>query len=236
VLLGHHVLSLARVWLHREKVEREAADQFARLSGDLRDAGAPGTLIGMSEKAATDEAEHAILCRRVVDRLAPGLAPLEPALGASLGPAGLTLERRALYASVALSCVTETFSAALLLEMRRLATDDLVRDTVQRILRDEIDHSRLGWGYLAWVAGREDVSWLSAYLPGMIHDAVGSDLPPASLTGASSHPGEGRGVLAGDRIQDIAGRVLAQVIAPGLARYGIHAGQGRTKARSGAAA
>ena len=225
MLLGDHLLSVARVWRHRERVEREAADQFARLAGDLRDAGAPPALIDMAEAAAVDEAEHAVLCRAVVDRLAPGLAPLAPALGVSLGPAGLSPRRRALYRAVALSCVTETFSTALLLEMRRLATDGQVHATVQRILRDEIDHSRLGWAYLAWVAAREDVSWLSAHLPGMLREAIGGDLPPAAPAAPIRHAGEDRGVLARERILEVAGRAYDQVIAPGLARYDIRAGR-----------
>ncbi len=229
LLVDHVPLRLARVWLHREKVEHEAAAQFHRLGGEMRAAGLPRRIIDLADAAAADEAEHAILCRRVVDHLAPGLAPLVPDPVGPLGPVGLSAGRRALYASVALACVTETFSTALLLEMQRLATDPLVGATVHRILRDEINHSRLGWGHLAWAVEREDVSWLALFLVGMVHALIRSDLPPASYddeTAPADQPGEGQGVLSAARIRDVATRAFEDVIAPGLARYGIVARSG----------
>lgn len=229
MLLVDDLLSVARVWLHREKVEHEAAGQFERLAVDLAAAGAPGQLVDLAGRAAADEVEHVVLCRRVVDHLAPGLAPLMPAASsAALGPS-LPVERRALYGSVALSCVTETFSTALLLEMRRLAADELVGATIQRILRDEIAHSRLGWAHLAWAARRGEVGWLAAHLPGMVRESLGGELPPvaadAAVDGAASHPGDRFGVLSAARIRGVAALALEQVIVPGLARYGIDAGE-----------
>jgi hypothetical protein len=223
VLLGR-VLSLARVWRHREQVEREAAAQFAQLADDLRASAVPAHLVALAQSAAEDEAAHAILCRCLVDHIGAGhppLPPLPPRPVVVLGPPGLSVNRRALYASVALSCVTETFSTALLLEMQRLATDDRVAQTVHRILRDEVQHSRLGWAHLAWAAERGDVSWLGPYLGDMVNASVGSDLPLELLRDESGHPGDGSGVLSAARIQDVVTAALEQVVVPGFARYGL---------------
>ena len=221
MLLVHVVLSLAEVWQHREKVEHEAAAQFHRLAGELRVAGVPRRLVDMAGDACEDETEHASMCRRLVEHLEPGLAPLPPEPVGALGPAGLSPGQRALYASVALSCVTETFSTALLIEMQRLATDPLVAETVHRILRDEVNHSRLGWAHLAWVAEREDVTWLGPYLGDMVRASLRGDLPTAAPDADRNHPGQGLGVLSMARVHDIAASAMKDVILPGFARYRI---------------
>lgn len=215
-------MKLAAVWQHREKIEREAAAQFRLLAHDLREAKVPAALVSLANRAAGEETDHATLCRCIVDHLAPGLAVLPPMPVVALGPVDLPLARRALFASVALSCVTETLSTALLLEMLRLASDPLVEATVRRILRDEISHSRLGWAHLAWIAERDDVSWLTPHLPGMLRAALVVDVSHRPL-GDDAHHGDAHGVLSASRIRAIAAAAITDVVIPGMARYGVDA-------------
>lgn len=233
MLLGHQLLSApgaaperrardaaARVWRYRERIELEAADQFARLAAELSATGASPAVIELARAAAADERHHATLCRRLVDRFAPALAPLPPVLGQRLGPAHLSRRGAALYGTVAMSCITETLSAALLLHMREVASHGPVAATVQRILKDEIGHSRLGWAHLAHEAERGDVSWLSPHIPAMLREALAADLEPMTTEGRDL---SAYGILPAARVHAIVRQAVAEVIAPGLARHGVAA-------------
>lgn len=218
MLLGNDLLAVARAWHHRERVEYEAADQFRRLALLLRQTGAPDIVVELADSAAADELEHATRCRAIVDHLHPELGPAQPMLGARLGPVDWSPQRQALYASVAMSCITESLSAALLLEIRKRAESSLVRSTAQHILRDEIRHSRVGWAHLAAEAARGDVSWLAPYVPTMLREALHSDVAPATTT---THSLTGWGVLDRQTVSAITRATVEHVIAPGFARYGV---------------
>jgi hypothetical protein len=209
---------VARVWHIRERVEREAAALFARLERLLAASGAGRDLVAMARQAALDERAHAARCRALVLRFAPDPAPPAPAGSVTLGPPQADVARRALYASVAMCCVTETLSTALLLEMRARARDPVVADTVQHILRDEVRHSRLGWAHLAVEARRQEVVWLGPHLPGMLQDAVQGDLPPPEEGAAdlSSH-----GILPRARVEELVVQTAEQVIFSGLESHGV---------------
>lgn len=214
MLLGDELLSVGRVWQHRERVEREAAALFEHHAGELAAVGAPAAVVELARRAADDERDHAARCRALVDRFSPGLASLPPAPAEPLGPRELSRRQRALYASVALSCVTETLSAALLLAMRARARDELVADTVHRIARDEIDHSRLGWAHLAAAARAGYVAWLAPHVPAMLRAAVAAEVAPATADLS------GYGILSRAEVDHIVHRTITTVIAPGLARFG----------------
>lgn len=227
MLLEHQLLAVAKTWLYREKIEREAAADFSQLARQLEALGAPPTIVSLAGQAQQDEFRHAALCRAIVERLAPGLEPLyvEPtmAMGPSLG-SGLTPAQSALYASIALSCVTETLSTALLVEMRAATNDEQIHATIHGILKDEINHSRIGWAHLAWEAGRSDVSWLGGCLPAMIR---------AALNGAANNDGllpsnaAEWGILAPERSRAIVNSTFRDVIFPGMELYRIDTGAAR---------
>ena len=219
MLLGNQLLTrVARIWQHRERIEREAAALFEHHAGELAELGAPAEVTRLAARAADDEREHARRCRALVERFHPGLPPLEPAPTQPLGPRHASRASRALYASVAMSCVTETLSAALLLHMRARARDELVAETVHHILKDEIDHSRLGWAHLAAAARRADVTWLAPHIAGMLRDAMATELEPMTSPDLSAY-----GILTPAEVASIVDRTIATVIAPGLARFGIAA-------------
>jgi len=211
---------VGQVWLVREQTEYEAAMHFALLAGELVAAGFPAGLAQAALRASRDELEHAALCREVV--AAHGaLAPLPPRRGLRLGPAPLSRWQRAVYQAVALSCITETLSVALLLEMRALARDPPVVAAVGRIVRDESRHSQLGWAVLDRASAAGDVAWLSAHVPAMLRAALDSE----ELTATDDDLG-GHGVLPPARSRAVTDAVVAQVILPGLARHGIDVSAG----------
>lgn len=215
LLLAPEASAAGRVWCARERIEREAAAHFDWIADRLD---AYPELATMARSAAADERDHAVRCRVLVERFAPGLAPLDvPAVGA-LGPTSLSAERRLLYATVAVACVTESLSCGLLLAMRERATDADVAATIQHILRDEVQHSRLGWAHLALEAERADVSWLAPHVQPMIAAALTHEVTPMCAEGGAPS----LGVLAPADSHAVVAQVVEAVIRPGLAEFGVH--------------
>ena len=223
MLLDDELLIVCETWRYREQIEQEAAYHFGRLNQQLRAIEAPNGLIAMAEQARDDEIEHARLCRQIVRRLQGGAVfqPLQPRTNTDMGPpagASLSVAQTALYCSLALACVTETLSAALLIEMRRLSDDKQIHATIQRILKDEIQHARIGWAHLAWEADRSDVRWVGECVPGMICASLRSEregikhFPPAA---------EKFGVLSPQSSREIMTASFTEVVFPGLELHGI---------------
>lgn len=213
----------ARVWAIRERTEHEAVTLFSRLAADLEECRAPRRLVELARAAAADERVHATHCRAVIDSLAPGMPPLPPDASVRLGPSGAPAARRALYASVALGCVTESLSTALLLEMRAGATAPRVKEALDTILEDEVRHSRLGWAHLALAAADGDVGWLAPSVPAMLEAALASESSPeGALEGAEARAFlRAHGILAPGDVARITAGVVADVIAPGLRAHGL---------------
>jgi hypothetical protein len=211
--------AVAGLWRYREQVEREAAALFAALGADLAAAGLPA-LAARATAAADDERRHAIRCRAIIDGVAATpLAPIapRPLSVTPPGPRDPDPSRRALYASVAIGCVTESLSCALLLAMREPATFPPTCSAIDEIIKDEIEHSRIGWAHLATAAGTGDVSWLAPHIAAMrtaalTHDVA--DLPTAPDLSAF-------GILPRARVAEVVDAAWRDVVAPGLARYGI---------------
>lgn len=206
----------ARVWLHRERIEREAALLFACLARELDGLG-HSDLARRAITAAADEERHAIRCRELVTTLGGDCTALEEARVCVLGPRELSPRDRALYAAVAIGCVTESLSCALLLELREAANHARVQATVDEVLKDEIEHARIGWALLAAEAAQRDVRWLAKYLPAIATAAVAEDVEPM----AGDQELAGVGVLPRARVNDLVTETWMTVIGPGLDRYGI---------------
>jgi hypothetical protein len=231
VLLGNLVLKrapslspvarkrAARVWAIRERTEHEVSRLFLRLADDLSASGAPQALVARAQRCAEDELVHAVHCREIVRALDPAVTPLPPNLQFRLGGASLSVAQRALYASVALGCVTESLSTALLLEMRRHAEEDVVKSGLDRILTDEVQHSRLGWAHLAYVAKTSDVSWLAEHTHAMFDAALSSET--VAPTDGDTEALRAWGILSPDEVARIAEATRSSVIQPGLRAHGI---------------
>lgn len=223
LLLGNDVSLVAQVWLVREKVEREAASLFERLAHGLSSLGERESIVEIARQAARDEIDHAGLCRVIVDRHAPTLAPVQPSY-ITLGPLTLSPRQRTIYEAVALGCVTETLSAALLLEIVRVATDDLVAQTAHRILRDEVSHGRLGWAVLASEHTRRSTAWLAPHIEPMVRAALEDDLVPFLGETKPDERLDGYGVLSHARVRALAAETVRDVIEPGLVEFGVYSG------------
>lgn len=207
--------AVGEAWRYRERVEREAAILFDDLATGLAEVGWPG-LAERAAVAAADERRHAARCRDIVDACLLDRAPL-PLARHRLGPSSLGRRDQVLFASVAVGCVTETLSCALLLEMRQGIELEPVRVAVEEIVRDEIEHSRLGWAHLAAEAARGDVAWLAPHVEAMRRAALTHDVEPPRLgddLGAY-------GILSAARVAVTVDAAWRDIVVPGLALHGV---------------
>jgi hypothetical protein len=200
----------------------DAASRFARLAARLAAVGAQEAVVEMAERAASDETRHAELCRDLVRHFGHEPNPGAMHVAAEVAPSTLGARERVLYEVVALSCITETLSAALLGAMVERATDAKVRSTVHEILRDEIEHGRLGWAHLAREQNRGDVLFLGAYLPAMLAATVTDELLiEKGPTDAHEDVLAGLGALTRSERRAIFETTMAEVVFPGLRRFGV---------------
>lgn len=221
-------LAAARVWRSRARTEMEAAARFTRLAGELAACDAVGPVIAMAHEAASDEVRHAEKCVQLVREFEGADFQLgELSIASAVAPNGLASRERLLYEVVAMSCVTETLSAALLGELVARATDSLVHETMHGILRDEVNHARLGWAHLAAERERGVADVIGPSLPAMLAGTVSDEL----FASWAEHPAQATlsGLGSLDRVdrRRIFCDTLSQVIFPGLQRFGVdtHSGE-----------
>jgi hypothetical protein len=177
----------------------------------------------MALEAASDELRHASLCRELIVHFGGALPTEKPcALAGRIAPAGLEGRERVLYEVVALSCITETLSTALLGELVARARDPVCKQAMHSVLRDEVNHSRLGWAFLAEERGRGARDCVGRHVPEMLEAALG----PHFFTFAHAPDAERKelaaiGSLERPERQRVVRETLESVIFPGLERFGI---------------
>jgi ferritin-like protein len=223
-----------RVWRYRLGSELETAQRFRALAPVLQALGVSKTVVAMADQAAADELRHASLCRELIRHFG-GDPPPDPQISLRpIAPPGLQGRESVLYELVALACVTETLSTALLGELVTRARDPVCKQVMHSILRDEVNHSRLGWAFLAEERARGTRDCVGQYLPHMFAATLGDEFF-CSTAAADPRLGElaGLGSLERPERQRIVRETLAHVVLPGLERFGIETAFGRRWLRPG---
>jgi ferritin-like protein len=219
----------ARVWTNRRRVELEAATRFRLLSTALAEHGSSETIVSLAREAAADELRHADRCATLVEHFGGDPPPTlaAPPTVPRVAPAGLPARDALLFEIVALSCVTETLSTALLGALVDAARDSLAKETMHGILRDEVRHSRLGWAHLAeaHASGAPDV--VSAHLPAMLATTLGTDLFDPTPPNATDELLSGYGALTRPESLRVTRDCFHHVVFPGLERFGIDTAGGK---------
>lgn len=217
-----------RVWKVRSIFELEAAERFKTFVSQLSTAGASEAVVTLAREAASDELRHANLCEELATHFGEPASPRPAVAIRRVAPAGLATSEMILYEVVAMACVTETLSTALLGSLVECARDSLAKQTMQSILRDEVSHSRIGWAFLAEQHARGASDCISSHLGPMLEATLGDEFFASS---ASPDPNEealtGLGVLDRTERRRIVRETLDVVIFPGLERFGIDTAPGR---------
>lgn len=207
--------AVAAMWLFRAKAEQETAATYSDLANRLREGGAPAEMVARVEAAGHDEIRHRDLCAALAGRLGSALPPWTSARLRRIAPHDLNGGVRLLYEMVALFCVTESINATLLLRSWEQAHDASARELLHALLTDEVEHSRIGWAYLATVS--EWRSAVSARLPVILaattHDEtfLVEPFPLPDSPALVAH-----GMLPRDELRRVFSDAMQDVVLPGL--------------------
>jgi hypothetical protein len=215
----------ARIWKQRRAVELESAERFRSIGAELAAHGISSGLVDMAEQAALDEIRHADLCSTLAnafDAACDSTLSTTPSVR-RVAPSYLIGREALVYEVVALSCVTETLSTALLGNLVERARDELAKETMHSILRDEVKHSRLGWAVLAEAHASGVRDCVSPHLIDMLSATLGTGFlsPSSPRVDPSDAILAGLGALEVDAQRHVVGEAFECVIFPGLERYGI---------------
>jgi hypothetical protein len=174
-------VEIGAMWAFRAAGEHETAAHYDDLARRLQAHGAAETAERIAA-ASWDESRHRDVCIEQAARAGHRLAPFARAKPRRIAPHDLGEEARLCYEVVALTCVTESINATLLLRSWQRAQDMGTRATLHALLTDEVQHSRIGWGYLAAQAAFKDE--IGARVPRMLAAAVHDEhflVEPASV-------------------------------------------------------
>ena len=132
---------LSAQWMARALSERDAYHRFSALALLIKEHPQFSVLTPAIDQAAIDEERHIGLCMHQVRRF--GVAQLPPYRGFKRYFDSLLCEL------VTLFCVMETINAALLVSLKENLEDTSLRAVCHEILRDEVQHARIGWAALS---------------------------------------------------------------------------------------
>lgn len=146
---------LAQAWLDDALAEHASIAAFSKLSLQLMALGAPPHLLKQCHEAALDEIEHAKCCFRLASKYAG-----KP-MGAGHFPDLLGLRiKRTTFENLAVEslvdgCLMEGWSAAVIAESAARTEDPGLQETLERIAKDENQHTKLAWDILIWALDQD---------------------------------------------------------------------------------
>lgn len=179
-------------------------------------------LVAVAREAVIQERTHVALCAEIAERFG-GRIELGEAVVEEIAPRSFAPRDRAIYDAVAFCCITETANAAVVTAGADDITDAAIRRSVRVILADEVQHSRLGWRFLATHPLDDRCrAWLARYLPDILEGTVRADLfsPDAAIPGDEDTMAHfGTLPVAGRRQAFLDG--MREVALPGLAQHGV---------------
>lgn len=211
--------ALAEVWWVQSATELRVASSFDVVHRALTALGAEPPLVALAARAVDDEHRHAALCLEMSRRLSGAPVEAPPPLPIQQPSHPLALddhERHALFV-VGQCAFNETFANGYLTTAYHGATSPLARAAIGELLRDEIDHSRLGWAYLSTVPASRRArlsDWLVPLAITNLREWIES---------ATRHERSftAHGVPSGEAVREALHEVMREVMVPGFAHVGL---------------
>jgi hypothetical protein len=212
--------AVARIWLLRASSELTAAGVFGNLAAMARHRATACEVSDLLTRAAEDEVRHAELCRAVASRYLREPAAHPDAATGDLPVFGVASPALNTTLNIVLnSCINETVAAELLRECREEARGRVARRALRLLLRDEIDHARIGWAHLASAEvtpqERREVGRALPVLIRIAREAWNRGSP------TTSDAATGHGWVSDARVAAIFEDVLREVLLPGFAHVGV---------------
>jgi hypothetical protein len=219
-------LTAARTnWRERMASEHASARVFGALVGQMMRAGLPAAEIHRVAAMAQQELAHGVLCARVVDALGETPVARLPLLEDVPDHADATPLEAVLRNVISIGCCSETVAVALVGTECELAGPPPIRRVLDRILADEVKHSRFGWRIVGRLA--PDLSpavreGLDAYLVDVFEHQIRFhrsflEMPCAAEAGVAVGAPHGRSNWL------VFVRTMTEVVVPGLERFGFAA-------------
>jgi hypothetical protein len=218
---------VAGTWAFRTRAEIEAAARFARMASELAEVGATEVVVRGAADASADELRHRDLCARLAARWGAPNALQHVPPRERIGRSNMDPRDRLLWEVVAVCCVSETMNTSLMTRCLEVAKDAEIRATLHELLKDEVNHARLGWAHLAAerAAGRGE--FLRDVLPLMLEASV----EPGFLERQTHVPWTDAlydyGELPQAELVQIYRDTLNLVVFPGLDAVGVDTSKGR---------
>jgi hypothetical protein len=220
-------------WRERQKQEHLAVGAFSLLARELAEEGCDAVVLSLITRAASDEVRHAEICRRYAVALLGEEAVPARVKGLPKVPMHpeATAADRVLFHVVEMCCLSETLTGVYLTEMLAHTTDATVRNALESLLEDEIDHGRVGWAYLKERAGEGRTKTLGQALPAMLDRTFrGVFEAAARVKEPDDEALEAGGYFGPKASADIYRSALRDVILPGFETLGVDLGPSRERA------
>lgn len=221
-------------WRIRMINEHRSSGVFAGLQPQLMMAGSAFSTQTVVLRMAMDEIHHAELCGRVVTAFG-GVARAEAEETLTPVPMhpGLSPLERVVRNALFIGCMAETVAVALVSHERNLATEPLVRWTLDQILGDEISHARFGWQFVADALPSLDAAArarIAQYLPvafGYLEASENTFLPIGhDRSKELSLQREALGLCEGEEARSLFVETVETVVVPKLEAMGLGAEEG----------
>jgi hypothetical protein len=216
----------AEGWIFRWRVELEAEMRFARMAQRFAASGALPVAVDLAARASRDERRHAAHCADLARAFGAEVSA-EDIQAPGISPPGLDHRQSLLYEVVAARCITETESTSVLTTLLHSVRGGRMRRVLRELLRDEVNHSRLGWAHLAHERSHGDVRFLDRLIPAMLEGSVAPGLFEVAPPELESPELLACGVLPHSMKRSVFIHTLLEVVFPGLESLGVHTGPAR---------
>ncbi len=210
-------------WRRRAEGEWTTAAALQHVHDDLVEWGAPEALRALAKRCIDDECRHTRWCTERARSL--GASDFNPrVLGERpFALQGASARENRLLRPLFAGCISETIAIHVLRESHAALAPGSVRQMNRQHMAEEVDHARLGWTFLAWLAehgqlGHAERALLRRALPAMLSLAAeswrsgGRDVSPAL---------QARGFIHSTQIERALKAALDEVILRGFADFEI---------------
>ena len=220
---------IGREWLRRAEVELTAAAFTAQIVHGLLTDGVTPEVLSLAAQAVADEVRHGRICHEVAERYLGSSVPpprARPSEEPVYGDCPPPLSR--LLGFVMHACVNETLATVCLREGMSLCVSPTAKAATQHLLRDDLNHARMGWAHLA-----------SAHVDAEAKQHIGRALPLLLRLGYDGWMAEPRapfdapehGVLGQPRFERLMSSALEEIVLPGFDHVGVETSAARAWAK-----
>ncbi len=209
---------------YRARAENEAVQRFRGLAARLRAHAVGSELCELAATAAEDEERHRHACDLEAQRWGADAHSFRP-VHLPTPSTGESPRQKLEFEVITLCCVAESLNSIYLSEIVCDAEDEGLRERTRTILKDEVQHARLGWHFLKDTGA--DVSWLSDHMPRIfgatLHEELAGATGDTTTTGADSLTSKRHGIYSASQLLALWTASLREVVLPGLVDHGLDA-------------